>query len=178
MKLLELSFVWLLKRKCSFSKGTTHTKKSKLTIVILWESHQNKMKMLAFQQALCIFSSRLQTVIAVALVTDAWMWSRFAGGCVTSGFGSALRKDRKGFLLWFPSVVYFICSQPALKSKQKLDTRPLFSLLVFLLLLTEGFQPKRNGWHKKWFTISSIHWETMEHYCYHKEGERVHLNSP
>lgn len=55
MKLLELSFVWLLKRKCSFSKGTTHTKKSKLTIVILWESHQNKMKMLAFQQALCIF---------------------------------------------------------------------------------------------------------------------------
>ena len=89
--------MWLLKEKMFIPKGHYGGRGggegwvSKLNLVILWESHQNKMKTLAFESTrYCGHWGR-----------DDWIWSRFAGGCLTSVFVSELSKGRKGLLLLF-----------------------------------------------------------------------------
>lgn len=78
-----------------------------------------------------------------------WIWSRFAGGCLTSVFVSELSKGRKGLLLLFSCVQsIFISSQPGSQRLKQtgVDTRP--SHWQIFCFKNRGFSTLATSWIK------------------------------
>ena len=128
-------------------------KKKNLSWTLLFSEKviKTKWKRWHLSRPVCILLSKTSTSYCGHWGRDNWIWSRFAGGCLTSVFISELSKGRKGLLLLFSCVqpTYFISSQRVLKrnlSKQELDTRP--SHYWFCLFINRGFSTLATSWLK------------------------------
>lgn len=124
---------------------------SKLNLVILWESHQNKMKTLAFESTRLHFTEHdfhqlLWSLGKRRLNMKQICW-RLSDLCFRLWIEQ--RQKRASAIVFLCTVHLFISSQWVLKrnsSKQELDTRP--SHYWFCLFKNRDFSPLATSWLK------------------------------